>query len=719
MANRLAESTSPYLKQHETNPIDWYPWGDEAFAKAKELDRPIFLSIGYSSCHWCHVMAHETFEDDAVAVFLNQHFINIKVDREERPDVDEVYMTAVKIMSQRGGWPMTLFLTPDKKPFFAGTYFPKVDRGQYPGFTTLIQNIAQIWQTQKGEVLKSAEQVSDAVQKTLSRQISSLTSKIENQLFVDCFNALRSDFDAKNGGFGQAPKFPSHTALAFLLDYAGTSDDHAVEALSMVFQSLEAMALGGIHDHVLGGFHRYSTDAEFLLPHFEKMLCDNGLLLQAYVRAAQIAHAAGSPQADLFERSAIGIIQWLKAQMLDKSGLFYSAIDADSEGEEGIYYIWSNEELRALLGDLAEPFIAAYQCSDEGNYLDEATRQKTGMNILHLKQDTDGAFEGCLEILRSERKKRVTPLIDNKAIAAWNAHMIRGLVEADELMLAEMNARVWMQKRSEFGRLPHQITNGIPSGHPFLDDVATMILALAELSQSTGIVDFYNFATDLADYMVAEFKDQEKGGFFYTSKHHEQLMGRSKPAMDQSLPSANALAIRALTTLGRREEALEAMMAILGWAQKVPQAAESLIHAALFYVSTDLDALGDLPELDLPKPVLGKVTAKLSQREVPVGPDGWAYLTVYVDVPEGLHLNTANPPARWLVATQVKVEPVKAQVEYPEGENDQYEGPFEIPVKLDGASAPAEFELRLIFQACTNTECQAPSEIVLDGVIVK
>lgn len=731
MPNRLAQSTSPYLKQHEHNPIDWYEWGAEAFEKAKREDKPIFLSIGYSSCHWCHVMAHESFEDAEVAEFLNTHFVSIKVDREERPDVDEAYMTAVQLISGRGGWPTTIFMTPDKKPFFAGTYFPKNDRGQYPGFMTLARNIVGLWRKSRGEVTKSAQEISIAIERTLSRTISSLTSTIQPELFQECFNAQRADFDGTHGGFGSAPKFPSHTGLAFLMDYAMVSPDAAPEALSMVFMTLEKMALGGIHDQLGGGFHRYSTDAQWLLPHFEKMLYDNALLLGNYARAARIAHELEAPFASLFDQTTIGILEWLKREMVSPEGFFYSAIDADSEGEEGLFYLWSVQEVQEVLGDRAPAFLSAFGFEPEGNYNDEATRQKTGLNIPHLKSDQRDSFRSEIQALMARREQRERPMLDHKAIAAWNGLLVRGLLEAEEILLAERCVRAWMQATQQHGELPHQVTLGQSSGHGYLDDYAAMALAALELAMATQKPEYEAFGRQLVTTMRERFFDAEKGGFFLTSTQHEELLGRSKPATDQPIPSGNALAIEACCAVGDLETAERSLMAVLGWAQKLPNATEALIRAAMLFLMTQAadaqstsegttDAVAPvaavIPPAQPPAPV-GKVSAKLSGREI-VAQGGEAHGTVILDIPEGLHLNTNDPPARWLVATALEFEGIRPEIDYPKGQSDRYEGVVEIPFRMTGVREPMEFGVRVRFQACTETECKNPDEIVLDGVIL-
>lgn len=716
MANRLAASTSPYLRQHAENPVDWHEWGEEAFAKAKAEDKPVFLSVGYSSCHWCHVMAHESFEDPGVADILNQLFISIKVDREERPDVDEVYMNAVQMLTGRGGWPMTVFLTPDRKPFFGGTYFPKMDRGGYPGFVTLLRQIATLWFKERGKVLESAEEISSTLKRVMGRSMSSLTSTLSPELPQQCFAALRASFDPENGGFGEAPKFPAHTSLAFLMDYAAVSEADAGQAVGMVFSSLRAMALGGIHDHVGGGFHRYSTDAKWLLPHFEKMLYDNAQLLQVYTRAARLAEAIGAQEAELFVRTSLGIVEWLRREMTSPEGMFFSSIDADADGEEGASYVWHAKEIEMLLGPKAEAFAAAYNVEPNGNYLDEATQQPTGFNILHRTEDDGSDFRMELETVLAARRERSTPETDIKCLAAWNGMMIASLAEADEVLLAERAAHAWMKATREFGRLPHQVTGGVPSGEPYLDDVAQMILAFAALAEATGKPEYEAEALKLADFLQENYWEESKGGYTFTSDAHEELFGRSKPVFDQSMPSGNGAAVHALLAVARRDDAERALMAVIGSAQKAPQSAESLVHGALLWM---MSAGEDKPEAIIapaaPPAPTGKVIARLAEREMQAGADGWAAGVLHVSVPEGLHLNTNAPPARWLVASELVVEPLKIEVAYPPGVRDEYVGDFDIPFRLQG---PGEFELRFKFQACTARECLAPDEIVIDGVVL-
>jgi uncharacterized protein YyaL (SSP411 family) len=751
MPNRLASETSPYLLQHQNNPVDWYPWGEEAFAKAKEEDKPVFLSVGYSSCHWCHVMEHESFEDADVAALLNEHFVCVKVDREERPDVDEAYMIAVQLSSGRGGWPMSAFLTPDKKPFFAGTYFPKLDRGQYPGVMTLAKQIASMWRVRRAEVEQTAGQFAEAIRQSLTRGAPGTFDRLTPKLLEDCIRALTSDFDRERAGFGQAPKFPPHSALDFLFLFA-MSDDGQDElresSLMMAMLTLEAMALGGIRDHVGGGFHRYSTDSEWLLPHFEKMLYDNALLLRSYARAMAVAEQSGVAQAQLFADVVQGIVEWLVNEMRLPDGLYASAIDADSEGEEGKFYVWTTDEVRALLGGRADKFLAAYGFSDEGNFEDEATRKRTGVNIPHLAEYTGESFREDLATLRAARATRVRPGLDDKAIVSWNALLISGFLEAGLLGLAEDIALAILAAEELHGSLPHHISRGVPSGSGFLDDYAYLVSALNMLCAAVEMVEaqpefnkirgqlrqtsafWEEQATRLKDVMVDRFYDEENGGFFSTSEDHEVLFGRGKPCFDQPLPSANAVAIQCLAELGEYDEALRSLNSLVGWMQRAPASTEALHATGLLLLALPAEA-GHDTEAQAPvavtpaetglDPLKSEVSVRLSTRELVADPSGVGRARITLHVPSGLHLNTDSPPARWLTPTKIEAQPVSVSVEYPAGSGDRYEGLVEIPiaVSLPSGSKEAEFELKVSFQACTDRECQLPVEKTFDCVIVK
>lgn len=728
MPNRLANETSPYLLQHQNNPVDWFPWGDEAFAKAAAEDKPVFLSVGYSSCHWCHVMEHESFEDEGVAELLNRHFVSVKVDREERPDVDEAYMTAVQLTSGRGGWPMSVFLTPDRKPFFAGTYFPREDRGQHAGFVSILSQIANLWSTRRKDLVDTAQNYATALTETLTGRSPGTFDKLEAKVLDDAVRTLAADFDAERGGFGGAPKFPPHSAVEFLLAYAVQADAPAElreAALGMAAHTLEQMALGGIHDHVGGGFHRYSTDAEWLLPHFEKMLYDNALLVGNYSRAAGLLQDIEPRLSTLFLRVVEGIVHWTAREMTSPEGLFMSALDADSEGEEGKFYVWSIEEARQLAGDA---LVSTYGFSPEGNFQDEATGERTGANIPHLRADTGGSFAAALDALRERRDTRVRPGLDDKVLVGWNGLMIGGLAEAGVIELAALAARGILQAERQLGRLPHQIAKGRASGDAYLDDYAYFTDGLLKLAEVCGFLEeemespiepaafWRSEAVRLAEEMVAQFYDNERGGFFATSDRHEFLFGRTKPVFDQPTPSGNAVAIRVLSALGRHDEARLSLEALLGWMQRAPQATEALHLAAIPYAERAQE-----PSRPPQAATNVEVLCVMEPKEARVGADGKGTFRIRLEVPSGMHVNSPEPPARWLTPTLVKVQPLRADVRYPGAFEDRYEGTVEIPftVELPASESGAEFEVTVTFQACTESECQLPQEKTFAGVVYR
>ena len=426
--NRLAKESSPYLLQHKNNPVDWYPWGDEAFQKATELNRPIFLSIGYSTCHWCHVMEDESFEDEQVAQLLNDNFISIKVDREERPEIDHLYMTVCQAMTGKGGWPLTIIMTPDKYPFFAGTYFPKKGRMGRPGMIELLPAIADAWVNKKGELIQSANQIKkyliDSNNKEIGDQLNQTILTNTNSQFIN-------RYDKTHGGFGVKPKFPSPHNLIYLLRYHNMSGDKT--SLLMVEKTLQEMRLGGIFDHVGFGFHRYSTDREWILPHFEKMLYDQAMLTLAYTEAYQITNN------QLYKDTAEEILHYVKRDMTDKRGGFYSAEDADSEGEEGLFYLWTIEEIKNILNnEESELLINTYGLDLEGNYKDEATGKKTEKNILYLKESISNAksknrLNDITKKLYLAREKKIHPLKDDKILTDWNGLMIAAFAKAGDV----------------------------------------------------------------------------------------------------------------------------------------------------------------------------------------------------------------------------------------------------------------------------------------------
>ena len=560
--NRLADSQSPYLLQHASNPVDWYPWGDEAFEKAKEENKPIFLSIGYSTCHWCHVMEHESFEDSTVAAQMNEYFVSIKVDREEMPEVDHLYMSVCQAMTGRGGWPLTIVMTPDKEPFFAGTYFPKQGRGQRPGMLQIIPSLANAWSLKQTEIRGSINKIKDYL---VQINTSVPGDEWDETMIKEAFTQYASRFDPDYGGFGKAPKFPSPHNLILLLRYSKLYDDPT--ALKMVETTLHYMRLGGVFDHIGLGFHRYSTDKRWFLPHFEKMLYDQAMLSMAYLEAYQLT---GNEK---YAQVAREIFTYVLRDMTHKEGGFYSAEDADSEGEEGVFYIWSKEELIEILGPEDGTRMAKiFGFSDNGNFRDEASGKSTGNNIPYLPRNKDelakksgmslDEFDGFVEISRQQlfdvREKRIHPLKDDKILTDWNGLMIAALAlggqvldEPDYITAAERAAGfVEKNLRDKKGRLMKRYRLGKAGLSPHLDDYSFMVWGLLNLYEATFDTEYLARAIEFTDIMNKDFSD-ENGGFFIGSKDAEKLMVRAKDSYDGAIPSGNSVAVMNLFRLSK------------------------------------------------------------------------------------------------------------------------------------------------------------------------
>ncbi|MDJ0626412.1 MAG: thioredoxin domain-containing protein [Candidatus Caenarcaniphilales bacterium] len=560
MSNQLQTETSPYLIQHKDNPVHWYSWNEEAFQKAKELEKPIFLSIGYSTCHWCHVMAHESFEDEEVAELMNEAFICIKVDREERPDVDGIYMTAIQLLTGSGGWPLNVILTPDKKPFFGGTYFPKESRFGRIGMLDLVPRVSQVWKTDKEKAVSSADSLTEAIKRYSSSDIG---VTLDDNIFKSAFGDLLTRFDETYGGFGERPKFPTPHNLAFLLRYwKNTNDD---KALKIVTKTLEEMSKGGIWDHIGFGFHRYSTDQQWLLPHFEKMLYDQALLAVAYTEAFQ------ATKNELFRETAEKIFDYVLRDMQSPDGGFYSAEDADSEGEEGKFYVWSIEEIRKILQKDSDNFIKVFNINETGNFFEEATGQRTGSNIPHLKENINElalklkieptALKENIEISRQklyeEREKRIHPLKDDKVLVDWNGLMIKAFAKAYKVFGVEKYLRaaqsavnfISKQMQNEDGELNHSFRNNKKTEEAFLDDYAFLVDGLIELYQASFEPRYLKSAIELNNKSIELFWDSEDGGFFMKSQNGEELITRQKEIYDGAIPSGNSVAMSNLLKL--------------------------------------------------------------------------------------------------------------------------------------------------------------------------
>ena len=764
--NRLIHEKSPYLLQHARNPVDWYAWGPDAFARAVKENKPIFLSVGYSTCHWCHVMAHESFEHADVAALLNQYFISIKVDREERPDIDEIYMNATQLVAGRGGWPNSVWLTPDGRPWFAGTYFPREDAPGRAGFKTILTHLAETWEKRPDDVEKQANVISDAIRQMASGAVQETSEELSRAIVGTAVSALRASFDSREGGFGGAPKFPPHSSINLLLYEYGRTKDGSL--LQMISTTLDAMALGGIRDHVGGGFHRYSTDAEWLVPHFEKMLYDNAQLGRAYVEAYSIT---GNEE---YRGVAIETYEWVLREMTDARGGFYSAIDADSEGVEGKLYLWTRGEIMDVLGEgEGEFFCRVYQVEEDGNFRDEVTGAKGGGNIPHLDRTihevakaervTPDELETRLKENRRKllerRDMRVRPHLDDKTLASWNGMMIGGLAHAGS-RLEEPRYTKAAERAAEFifsdmwrdGKLLHVYRDGESKIAGYLDDYAFLADGLLDLYEATGDDIWLRRAGMLADEIITDFRDERVGGFFFTTRDHEDLLARSKDPYDRAIPSGNAVAARVFARLARLEngdgqtnrfiEVLgESLDVFRGPMQRSPAGTASFILAAAMYFD-DFPEAGIARRRTREEREAGDVAADAHVRAEPVTADVFLsrlsvspgetfHAAVRLTVDDGWHVNSHKPLQEKLVPTTITLEGAPefmlGDVPYGEGKKVKlsfspeplsvYDGTvvFDVPITLSENAGHGAHDLPLVVsvQACDNSTCLAPAKLVL------
>ena len=593
--NRLIHETSPYLLQHAHNPVDWYSWGPDALETAKATDKPILLSIGYSACHWCHVMERESFENPEIAALMNDNFINIKVDREERPDLDHIYQNVVQMLTSQGGWPLTAFLTPDQEAFYGGTYFPPDDRYGRPGFPRVLQSIAEAYHQRKQDVAKSVEQIREGLQKLTTFAAS--TDDLTPTSLELAARGLANNVDMVHGGFGTQPKFPNPTSLDFLLRFWRASGN--ANFLNMVTLAMEKMGNGGIYDQLGGGFHRYSTDTHWLVPHFEKMLYDNAQLLPLYLNLYQITGEA------FYARIARESLSYLQREMYQPGGGFYATQDADSEGEEGKFFVWTHNEVDALLGEESRLFCRYYDITETGNW-------EHGNSIPHLTisleqlatlfssdvDDVTARINAAKATLFTVREQRIKPFRDEKILTAWNGLMISGMVQAynvlgdeDALTAARETIAFLRQHMQQDGRLLRTYKDGQAKLNAYLDDYAFFAAALLDTFEATGDTDYFDLAETLTTTMVEEFWDDEQGGFFFTGTSHETLISRTKSAFDQAIPSGNAIATKNLLRLyhytGRAEylyKAERVLHIFKTYMEQQPFGFGSLLTALDFYV---------------------------------------------------------------------------------------------------------------------------------------
>lgn len=550
--NRLIEASSPYLLQHANNPVDWYPWGEEALTKAKKEDKPILVSIGYSACHWCHVMERESFENDSIAAIMNKHFVCIKVDREERPDVDQVYMDAIQAMGLNGGWPLNVFLTPDQKPFYGGTYFPPEQ------WSKLLQNVASAFSENREKLEKSADQFAETLSASEIEKygLAPTSNPFEKKTLDDMYSTLSQKFDKKHGGMAGAPKFPMPSNWKFLLRHYNIARNEG--ALAQIKKTLNEMANGGIYDQIGGGFARYSVDAKWFAPHFEKMLYDNAQLIELYSEAYSLTN-------DTYYKTVVEqTFTWLQNEMTSSEGGFYTALDADSEGEEGKFYVWNYEAFIEALGKNADVMTAYYNVSESGNWehgnnilnknmSDEAFAEQQGISLVELKEIVAQSQSNLLKV----RAKRIRPGLDDKILLGWNAMMSKGLLVAhntsgkqEYLSLAMKNIQFIESKMRNGTALYRNYKNGNASITAYLEDYALYIDALIAAYQSTFDELYLNIANDLTQYVIEHFYDKNEGLFFFTNDEGEELIARKKEIFDNVIPSSNSIMATNLHHLG-------------------------------------------------------------------------------------------------------------------------------------------------------------------------
>lgn len=734
--NRLAQEKSPYLLQHAHNPVDWFPWGEEAMEKARHQDKPIFLSVGYSACHWCHVMERESFENEAVAALLNEHFICVKVDREERPDIDEIYMTAVQMMTGQGGWPMSVFMTPDGRPFFGGTYFPPEGRGGRIGFSSLITQLSDAYQNRRQEVEEVGENVAAQIRPLTRPKPPTAEGALDavalRHLAVD---ELVERFDARRGGFGNAPKFPPHHALRLL---CRAVEEGETEAKRLLTVTLEKMALGGIYDHIGGGFHRYSTDADWLLPHFEKMLYDNAMLARVYADAYRITGR------EAFARIARETCDWVIRDLTDDGGGFHSALDADSEGEEGKFYLWTPEEIETILGpEIAPRFCALYHIVPGGNFRDEATGHVSGANIPYLGVGASGAeipdnlppdILAAREKLRTARDKRIWPAKDDKVLASWNGLMIGALAfcgkildEGRYLEAARRAANFCLGAMRPHALLLHRYAKGEAAIPAFLDDYAYLadgLLDLADAHQGTESEPAWQGeARVLTDTLLTGFWDDEDGGFFFTGEHHETLIARSKEMFDGAMPSPNGVAARVLVRLSALEggeKYAKAAYALLNDYRGLLQRAPSGTHTLILAAQDALPGISDATAAQNP------VTLTADAPLLTLRPGESANAVFTLRIAPDYHINARIPTHENLIPTlatfATDAPAALGPVGYPPAavwsgggeEISVYHGDarFTLPIAAAPDAAPGLFTVTLTvrYQPCNETACLAPDE---------
>ena len=762
-ANRLANETSPYLLLHAHNPVDWYPWGPEAFARAKAENKPVFLSVGYSSCYWCHVMERESFVDAEIARALNAGFVCMKVDREERPDVDQVYMAALQAMGPGGGWPMSLFLTPDGRPFFGGTYFPPRDRDGSSGFLTLVNEVAKAWTKQHAEIDKTANEVTELVRKRLKVASNERKLPLDGTAAAEGLKQLAEQFDAEHGGFGfnpnnpRRPKFPEPVNLLFLLERYrdGVKTNEPTDPLKMVLLTLDRMARGGIRDQLAGGYHRYSTDRYWLVPHFEKMLYDNAQLASVHLLAFELT------QDPRWRDEAEATFGFIERQMTAPEGGFYSALDAETKGEEGAYYVWTRNQVKAALAGVphADLFTQVYGLGGEPNfegdrYVLHETRTRAEQSS--AAKITAAELETKLGPMRSRllavRDKRPAPLCDDKVLTGWNGLMIAAYADGYRVLkaakyreAAEKAATFLLEKlRLPDGRLLRTFRADKAKLPGYLEDYAFLTYGLLKLHTATGDARWLAAARSLADRMIADFEDREEGGFFFTADGHESLLARAKDPFDNALPGGNSIAILDLMELYRetgdvsyRDHAGKALEALSSVISRAPGAVPMILIGLDQYQRSGADLIAKrLPGPrgldDLSNQIVTAV-ARLSEGNPAMLAPGHEFdAIVTAKIQNGWHIY-ANPaglaemiPTTLGLNSQTPQAISLVKVSYPAGEAKVlssvgtekvalYEGKVEFTARLkiseQAKPGAVAVPLKLSYQACNDRVCQAPAQL--------
>lgn len=761
--NHLVNQTSPYLLQHAHNPVDWYPWGEQAFKKAKREDKPIFLSVGYSTCYWCHVMEKESFEDEQVAKILNEHYVAIKVDREERPDVDKQYMLATQLMTRRGGWPNSVWLTPEGKPWMAGTYLPK------PQFIAALKRLAEIWDQQRKQVDQQADQMAQAIARISAGGVQADGQPLSMELVDQVATQLAQRYDQRHGGFGPVPKFPPHGTLAVLIQHHRQTRNDAMP--KPITHTLDAMWLGGMHDHVGGGFHRYSTDQHWLLPHFEKMLYDNAQLMRHYVDGYKLAGH------ERYRRAVADIFRWVEREMTSPRGAFYSAIDSGEVGKEGETYVWHIDELREVLGEAdAKLFAELYNFDKAGNFTEEATGERPGTNIPHLQKpiraiaqqraEDPEAFATRIDQMRDKllarRQTWVQPHKDDKVLTSWNGLMIGALAYAgrqlDEPRYTQAAARaadfILDTLVRDDGTLLRTYRAGQAKQPGYLDDYAYFARGLLELHRATGDRRWLKHADRLGAVMVRDFQDKSAGGFFFTTKNHDGLLARSKHLSGGgNIPNANGVATQALLALADatdnptyREAVKKTLQSMTGRMAQQPFGSEALLVAASQFLTDPprpQNATDAAAQDEPPAPVAGKesdpdvskrvepITIDVHASRLSVEPGESIELAVALTIDDGWHLYGLNPDIEFLMPAAVSVEAGDAltigQVKRPEPHrmvdpilkkqlntySDRIWFRIPVTVKPDASAESVSLTVKVKTQACDDSRCLPPQTTTL------